>query len=263
MSTIDTTITTSTTVNASSELEAQAIEALAVIDAGEVKFVHADVKKQTMRLLGSTRPERITQGLEKFERAQNYTFSQLVWQELVVAGVPFKVKTKIVEGLKSTNPETRTEAMTQLEELRSEIASQAEKASQMIAEIEEIVTDSNFMKTVVQPLHGKAMKAAELKPSDLVFVHKTLTNLEARFYGGAPATHAYKGKGSRSSATKRQSRKGTGTPASRGEVGWQEKQEAFPVGKPNPQGDGTDSRGVAVAHAGLGHKEKSNKGIKK
>lgn len=256
---IDTTVTTSTTVNASSELEAQAIEALAVIDAGEVKFVHADVKKQTMRLLGSTRPERITQGLEKFERAQNHTFSQIVWQELVVAGVPFKVKTRIVESLKSTNPETRAQAMTELDEIRTEIAENATKEGAMLAEIGEIVKDTNFMATVTQPLHGKAMKAAELKPSDLVFVHNTLTNLEARFYGGAPATHAYKGKGSRSSAKAKQSRKGTGTPASRGEVGWEQKQEAFEVGKPNPQGDGTDSRGSAVAHAGLTSQQKAAK----
>jgi hypothetical protein len=74
------------------------------------------------------------------------------------------------------------------------------------------------------------------------------------------AGHGSKGK-RRTSPTKAKRTKSEGTPASRGEVGWREKQESFPVGKANAQG-GIVDRGVAVPHAGLSHKEKAAKGIK-
>ena len=75
------------------------------------------------------------------------------------------------------------------------------------------------------------------------------------------------GKGSKSKASAKKSTKGQGTPESRGEVPWEEKHSSstFKTGAPNPQGPGVDqtSRGKAVAHAGMGQKEKSAKGLKK
>ena len=55
----------------------------------------------------------------------------------------------------------------------------------MLAEIGSIVRDANFWQTVRNPLKGKAERASELDFDTLAWVHRTLTGIEARFYGGS------------------------------------------------------------------------------
>ena len=166
------------------ELKGLALEAMNMLAKGEAEMTSAK-KEQVSRLLLSGNPAHLRHGISKVMAAYRHTYSRKVWGELKELGFNFKSRKAVCDGLTSPVAGERAEAYSLYLDMRLEAHERADEVSEMLAEIGKFVADANFWQTVREPLKGKAERASELDFDTLAWVHRTLTGIEARFYGGA------------------------------------------------------------------------------
>ena len=166
------------------ELKGLALEAMNMLAKGEAEMTSAK-KEQVSRLLLSGNPAHLRHGISKVMAAYRHTYSRKAWVELKELGFNFKARKVVCDGLTSPVAGERAEAYSLYLDMRLEASERADEVSTMLAEIGSIVRDANFWQTVRNPLKGKAERASELDFDTLAWVHRTLTGIEARFYGGA------------------------------------------------------------------------------
>jgi hypothetical protein len=164
------------------ELKELAEKALAVLCDGMSEMTFAK-EEQVSRLLLSSNPAHLRHGISKVMAAYRHTYSRRVWGELKELGFNFKSRKAVCDGLTSPVAGERAEAYSLYLDMRLEAHERADEVSEMLAEIGKFVADANFWQTVREPLKGKAERASELDFDTLAWVHRTLTGVEARFYG--------------------------------------------------------------------------------
>ncbi|MCX6805788.1 MAG: hypothetical protein NT114_03815 [Patescibacteria group bacterium] len=165
-----------------SELQGLALEAMNLLAKGEAEMTSAK-KEQATRLLLSGNLTHIRHGIAMVMAAYRHTESRRVWVELKELGFSFKSRKAVCDGLTSPVAGERQEAYSLYLDMRLEAHERADEVSTMLAEIGKFVEDANFWQTVRNPLKGKAERASELDFGTLEWVHRTLTGIEARFYG--------------------------------------------------------------------------------
>ena len=166
------------------ELKELADKALAVLCDGMCEMTFAK-EEQVSRLLLSSNQAHQRHGISKVMAAYRHTYSRKAWVELKELGFNFKARKVVCDGLTSPVAGERAEAYSLYLDMRLEASERADEVSTMLAEIGSIVRDANFWQTVRNPLKGKAERASELDFDTLAWVHRTLTGIEARFYGGS------------------------------------------------------------------------------
>ena len=164
------------------ELNELADRAFILIKSGEAEMTAAKYEQVT-RLLLSNNPTHLRHGIAKVMAAHRYTFSREVWVELKELGFNFKARKAVCDGLTSPVAGERAEAYSLYLDMKLEARERADEVSVMLAEIGKFVEDANFWQTIENPLKGKAERASELDFGTLEWVHRTLTGIEARFYG--------------------------------------------------------------------------------
>ncbi len=166
------------------ELKELAMQAMDLIAKGEAEMTSAK-KEQATRLLLSGNPTHICHGIAMTMAAYRYTYARRVWGELKELGFNFKARKAVCDGLTSPVAGERQEAYSLFLDMKLEASERADEVSTMLTEIGKFVEDANFWQTIENPLKGKAERASELDFGTLTWVHRTLTGIEARFYGGA------------------------------------------------------------------------------
>ena len=164
------------------ELKGLAEKALAVLCDGMSEMTFAK-EEQVSRLLLSSNPAHLRHGISKVMAAYRHTYSRRVWVELKELGFNFKARKAVCDGLTSPVAGERAEAYSLYLDMKLEASERADEVSTMLAEIGKFIADANFWQTVRDPLSGKAERATELDFGTLEWVHRTLTGIEARFYG--------------------------------------------------------------------------------
>ncbi len=164
------------------ELKGLALEAMNMLAKGEAEMTSAK-KEQVSRLLLSGNPAHLRHGISKVMAAYRHTFSREVWVELKELGFNFKARKAVCDGLTSPVAGERAEAYSLYLDMKLEAHERADEVSTMLADIGKFTLDANFWQTVRDPLKGKAERASELDFGTLEWVHRTLTGVEARFYG--------------------------------------------------------------------------------
>jgi hypothetical protein len=171
--------TTETTVD---ELKELAEKALSLLANGEAEMTSAK-EEQATRLLKSSTEVHQRHGIAMTMAAYRHTYSRKAWVELKELGFNFKARKVVCDGLTSPVAGERAEAYSLYLDMRLEAHERADEVSVMLAEIGKFVEDANFWQTIENPLKGKAERASELDFGTLEWVHRTLTGIEARFYG--------------------------------------------------------------------------------
>ncbi|MEI6716330.1 MAG: hypothetical protein WCK87_01200 [Candidatus Saccharibacteria bacterium] len=165
------------------ELKELAMEAMNILAKGEAEMTAAK-KEQAIRLLLSGNPAHLRHGIAMVMAAYRHAESRNVFGELKELGFSFKARKAVCDGLTSPVAGERAEAYSLYLDMKLEAHERADKVSVMLAEIGKFMLDANFWQTVEDPLLGKAERASQLNFGDLAWVHRTLTGIEARFYGG-------------------------------------------------------------------------------
>jgi hypothetical protein len=164
------------------ELQGLALEAMNILAKGEAEMTSAK-KEQATRLLLSGNPAHLRHGIAMVMAAYRHTKSRNVFGELKELGFNFKARKAVCDGLTSPVAGERAGAYSLYIDMKLEASERADKVSEMLADIGKFILDANFWQTVENPLLGKAERASELDFGTLEWVHRTLTGIEARFYG--------------------------------------------------------------------------------
>ena len=172
-----------------SELKELAMQAMDLLAKGEAEMTTAK-KEQAIRLLLSGNMAHVRHGIAMVMAAYRHAESRNVFGELKELGFSFKARKAVCDGLTSPVAGERAEAYSLYLDMKLEAHERADKVSVMLAEIGKFMLDANFWQTVEDPLLGKAERASQLNFGDLAWVHRTLTGIEARFYGGGGSRKA-------------------------------------------------------------------------